>query len=216
MYMWKALLNVTKMRQEPVLVSSRIVNGYPDATQDMNYKRDDDLSLLLTSYFKTNELRNNFDQITEGFKKSIFEAILKSGNCMIPCFNVVCEENDEVKGNFAIIDIGGSTLRVSIVKFYGDRQAECTINKSWLIEDQNKNLDHKFFQWVAENFKSVVPADIIESLKNSRGNIKLGITWSFPINQTTSPNRGNISDLGKGFAVIDEFKEKDMKDIFEE
>lgn len=81
--------------------------------------------------------------------------------------------------------------------------------------DQNKHLDSSFFNWVTEKFKSVIGPNIIDSLKNLKGNIKLGITWSFPIIQADAPNRGKISDLGKGFSMDNSFKGKDLKDIFE-
>lgn len=199
------------MESSPISISSRNVKG-----SYLGDKNSLDLEESLKSYLNIEELEDDFELITSKFKESIYESILKSNNCMLPCFNMVCDENDEPHGSFAIIDIGGSTLRVSVVNFLKDRKAECTVNKSWLIEENMKHLDRSFFKWAADNFKTVIDANLQESLKNSRGNIKLGITWSFPIIQNVAANRGIVSDLGKGFSISDEFKGKDLKDIFED
>ena len=204
------------MKENPVLISTKNV---PDSSSEslsgeetMNM---DDLQQSLNAQLKIAEIENDFDIITTQFEDSIYESLEKSNSCMLPCFNVVCEEDCKPQGSFCIIDIGGSTLRVSIVNFLENRTAECLVNKSWSIEDDNKLLDRSFFRWVTQKFKSFVDDDTCSTLKNSRGNIKVGITWSFPIIQHTASNKGIVSDLGKGFSVCDEFKGGDLKDIFE-
>ncbi|KAG0672441.1 hypothetical protein C6P40_003125 [Pichia californica] len=170
----------------------------------------------INEYLNIDKIESDFDLITDKFEESIYEAIEKSKNCMIPCFNVACDKSIQPNGSFAVIDIGGSTLRVSVVKFLENNKANCLVNNSWTIEDGNKHLDRSFFKWIAKNFKSIIHKDLISELTNEKGYIKLGITWSFPIIQNESSNRGIVSDLGKGFSISDEFRGKDLKDIFED
>lgn len=204
------------MKETPVLISTKNV---PDSSseslsgeENMNM---DDLQQSLNAQLKIAEIEDDFDVITRQFEDSIYESLEKSNSCMLPCFNVVCEQDCNPRGSFCILDIGGSTLRVSIVNFLDDGTAECLVNESWSIEDSNKHLDRSFFRWVTQKFKFLVDDDMCSTLKNSRGKIKVGITWSFPIIQHTASNKGIVSDLGKGFSVCDEFKGGDLKDIFE-
>jgi hexokinase len=174
------------------------------------------LEITLNKYFKLDELENDFDLITDQFESSIYESLLKSENCMLPCFNVSCDGKIKPFGLFAVLDIGGSTLRISVVEFLKNNQATCIVNKSWLIDDSNKHLDESFFKWIVNNFISIINKELLLKLKNNlNGKINVGITWSFPIIQNKAPNRGIISDLGKGFSISEKFKGKDLKDIFE-
>lgn len=194
------------------------------STSDENYAQSQlfmknlNLQNRLNAYFKINELNDNFDLITKQFEDSIYDALLNSENCMIPFFDVTLNNNSIEKGSLVtVIDIGGSTLRISVVKFLEDNNAECIINKTWLISDSNKHFDRPFFNWIANNFKSIIDDELLKKLSssNNENRVNIGITWSFPLIQNVAPNRGIISDLGKGFSICDEFKRKDLKDIFE-
>lgn len=175
-------------------------------------------SAVLKEYFNISKLETDFNLITDQFEDSIYEAMRSSDNCMIPCFDVSYRDTMESEGLFAVIDIGGSTLRVGVVKFdctNAERQASCLVKKSWPIGDSQKHLDRSFFKWAAEKFASVLDPQTLPYLKDSNGNVRVGITWSFPMVQNVASNRGIISHLGKGFSLAPEFKDKDLKDIFE-
>lgn len=172
----------------------------------------------LDDYFRINLLNDNFDLITKQFEDSIYDSLLNSENCMIPFFDVTLNNNAITADSLiTVIDIGGSTLRISVVRFLENNNAECIINRTWLINDSNKHFDRSFFDWIANNFKSIINNELLEKMSNSHheSKINIGITWSFPLVQNIAPNRGIVSDLGKGFSVSDEFKGKDLKDIFE-
>lgn len=202
----------------PLLIST---DNFSDSSTDSlalqkNNTNSAEVKQAIMSYLKIHEIEKNFDTITREFENSIHESLQKSQNCMLPCFNVVCDSNCLPDEYYAVIDIGGSTLRISVIKFLEENKAECIINKSWVIFDDNKHLDQQFFEWIAGNFKSLIANDMKVLLENSRGSMKVGITWSFPLLQIEAPNRAVVSDLGKGFSVCLEFKGKDLKDIFEE
>ena len=186
-----------------------------DISSDTSNTTNSELHANVSEYLKLDEIINDFTVITDRFEKSMYEAIEKSDNCMIPCYNVVCEEETSLSGLTAVIDIGGSTLRICVVQLSENHEVKCIVNKSWIIEDSMKHLDRSFFKWIADNFKSVIDEDLMGSLKNSAGAVNVGLTWSFPIIQNQAPNRGIVSNLGKGFSVSDELKGGDLKDIFE-
>lgn len=209
--------SVELIKESPLVISTRnVLDSSSDSLSSEENISLDELQQSLIANLKIEELENDFDIITKQFENSIYQSLEKSNTCMLPCFNVVCENDCKPQGSFAVLDIGGSTLRVSVVRFLGNNTAECVVNKSWTIEDDNKHLDRSFFLWVTKNFKSLVDEHTSKILKNSRGNIKVGITWSFPIIQHVASNRGIVSDLGKGFSICEEFKGGDLKDIFEE
>ncbi|SSD58760.1 uncharacterized protein SCODWIG_00521 [Saccharomycodes ludwigii] len=146
----------------------------------------------------------------------MFDAIYKSYNSMRPFFNVV--PNQEVNGTCFVIDIGGSTLRISMVELSFNYQINCILSESWCIADDNKVIDKDWLKWIISKFKGFLQTLKIKhkvDLSNNNGKFKVGITWSFPMVQKDASNRGEISDLGKGFEVCQEYFGGDLKDIFE-
>ncbi|KAG0687274.1 hypothetical protein C6P40_002573 [Pichia californica] len=212
-------LSPRSLSSESIKPSSIFISAttLTDSSSESSLASYSNIQVELNEYLNIGKIKNDFDTITLNFEESIYQALNISDNCMLPCFNVVCDKQllSQPTGSFAVIDIGGSTLRVSVVKFLDGNNAHCIVNKSWTIEDSNKHLDRSFFKWIAFNFASLINDDLRNELKNNDGNIKVGITWSFPIIQNESSNRGIVSDLGKGFSISDEFKGKDLKDIFE-
>lgn len=199
--------NITVDTTSPLEYSPTKIAGGSQTSQELHN--------LLRAYFKIEKIEQDLDGITDEFEKSIHEALEKSNNCMLPCFNVSCEREITADGTFTVIDIGGSTLRVSVVRFSGNKGVETLANQSWTINEDMKSFDEKFFHWVVTNFKTVVDKDLMGITKDASGFIKLGITWSFPIIQNETADRGIISDLGKGFSICENFRGKDLKDIFE-
>ncbi|KAH3902416.1 hexokinase family protein SCDLUD_002238 [Saccharomycodes ludwigii] len=174
------------------------------------------LTYYLNKYFHIAELQQNFDEIVLEFKEDMFDAIYKSYNSMRPFFNVV--PNQEVNGTCFVIDIGGSTLRISMVELSFNYQINCILSESWCIADDNKVIDKDWLKWIISKFKGFLQTLKIKhkvDLSNNNGKFKVGITWSFPMVQKDASNRGEISDLGKGFEVCQEYFGGDLKDIFE-
>lgn len=205
-------LPLESIKSDSVFTTSTL----PDSSSDLSTNSDIEFHDYINLYLNILKIETNFNDITYKFEQSIYESMDKSTNCMIPCFNVAWNKGENLpSGSFAVIDIGGSTLRVSIVEFLENKSAKCIVNKSWAIEDNNKHLDKSFFKWAVANFKSLITTSLRSTLEDSEGNIKVGITWSFPMIQHVAPNRGIVSNLGKGFTICDDFKGKDLKDIFE-
>lgn len=180
---------------------------------DENINRTDKLDAI-RHYFKIDDLRNEIQDVRDGFEDCILESLYCSRNCMLPCFNTTVGDLIEPTGSVVVIDIGGSNMRIGVVEFLKNKAVQCKVNKSWNIHSSNKHFNRGFFEWVTNHFNEVIDmAD--DDLRNSNGKLKVGITWSFPIIQDKSANNGIVSDLGKGFSISDEFRGKDLKYIFE-
>ncbi|ODV97132.1 hypothetical protein PACTADRAFT_32623 [Pachysolen tannophilus NRRL Y-2460] len=155
-------------------------------------------------------IQQNFDDITKEFEECLIDAIYESKNSMIPSCNMI-PKGHEV-GRYLIIDIGGSTLRIAIVDLTGDKStSKSLIEESWKILQKGKIIDAFFFENIAQKAKIILEKS---NFFNNHEKINVGITWSFPIVQK-SPSSALISDLGKGFTVLEDFKNKDLKQLFE-
>ena len=207
----------TTDKSDSVAILTESLTTDTDSSSDstLNFDTHNVIEQKLLNYLKINQINDNFEKITEIFESQIFDSIYKSNNCMLPCLSIPPNENEQLLGFVTVIDIGGSTLRISVVEFLPNKKAQCIINKSWNINNDNKVFNIHFFNWIATNFKSVIDNQLIEKLSDNDNKIKIGLTWSFPIIQNIASNRGIVSDLGKGFSVCDEFKSGDLKDIFE-
>ncbi|KAG5365866.1 Hexokinase-1 [Yarrowia sp. B02] len=112
--------------------------------------------------------------------------------------------SDPLSGSVLSIDIGGSTLRGSMVDL--ERMA-VTDSVQHVIPDSVKNFSGAdFFDWIVER--------ILPMVKDCAETIPIGLSWSFPIVQPHISS-GLIQTMGKGYGVADEIINQDLKDLFE-
>lgn len=113
--------------------------------------------------------------------------------------------NDSLTGSVLSIDIGGSTLRGSMVDL---EKMTVTDSVQHLIPDTVKNYSGSdFFDWIVERIMPLVK-DCTATI------IPIGLSWSFPIFQPHISS-GLIQTMGKGYGVADEIINQDLKELFE-
>lgn len=130
---------------------------------------------------------------------------------MLPNYHI--EPLGQEKGEYVVVDVGGSTLRVSIVLLKeGGAGFEVLVNRLWAVRDSFKKMDRAFFQWIGDKISEVLHQPEAELLISCDTGVDLGLSWSFPLEQTHY-NRGLILHAGKGFDVGPEIEGKDLNDI---
>ncbi|KAK6460185.1 hexokinase I [Scheffersomyces coipomensis] len=160
-------------------------------------------------------LNQQSDLLLHDFNEALQE---NSKITMLPNYNINPSGNEF--GQFLVIDLGGSTLRIAIIKIdkptdhdEADRSKRIHIlnEKSWIIENNFKTIDNNFFKFIASKIAEIIKDD--EEFSNCHI-IKTGISWSFPL-KTTNYNNGKIVHVSKGYTISDEIYNKDLKTILE-
>ena len=172
------------------------------------------------------ELEHQAESLTADFNESL---VTNSKITMLPNFNI--EPTGKEHGNFLCIDLGGSTLRVAVVKIdpettpkdtkfdekrdenSSDRSSRISviIEESWSIDNSFKIIDVDFFRFIATKIQYTLAS---QTLLDPATLINTGITWSFPL-ETTSHNNGRIVHVSKGYTISPEIFGKDLKSILE-
>ncbi|PGG95537.1 hypothetical protein AJ80_09944 [Polytolypa hystricis UAMH7299] len=118
--------------------------------------------------------------------------------CMLPSFNSALPTGNE-KGTYLAVDVGGSTLRVALVELAGKSDGMRIIRMTAShIDESVKLLEGKaFFAWMAERIEEMLDVDK-EKYTHDSDPLPMGLSWSFPIDQT-SIRSGLVISMGKGF-----------------
>lgn len=103
---------------------------------------------------------------------------------MLPSYNHTLPSGDE-QGSYLAIDVGGSNLRVALVKLCG-RQVnggEMRIVKmfNYRIDESVRSLrGREFFDWMADRIEeSISDPEIYKA--HGPGTYAIGVAWSFPV-----------------------------------
>ena len=145
-----------------------------------------------------------------------YRAKLKeSSECMLPSYNHESPTGTE-QGNYLALDVGGSTLRVAIVQLKGRYRAEeaMSIGKMHVspIDKAVRSLPGPmFFDWMAQRVEAML-REAGHGTEPTHRPMPLGLTWSFPIEQTSSKS-GKIKSMGKGFRGHQETIGQDLGDL---
>ncbi|RMZ85175.1 hypothetical protein DV738_g92, partial [Chaetothyriales sp. CBS 135597] len=138
--------------------------------------------------------------------------------CMLPSFCYTFPTGEET-GHFIALDVGGSTFRIALVELAGRAQKEKGMVMHHMIahkigEPVRKLEGTQFFDWMGARIKEVV--DATSSLHQDREGtpLRLGLTWSFPIEQT-SHRSGKLQGMGKGFRASDSTLGMELADLLE-
>ncbi|ODQ77556.1 hypothetical protein BABINDRAFT_163552 [Babjeviella inositovora NRRL Y-12698] len=153
--------------------------------------------------------QDSISRFTTSLVGSFKEAVYASPITMIPTFYNKSTGNET--GHFVVIDLGGSTLRVAVV-LLALTNTQILAERSWEIKDSFKVLSYEFFAWIAERVEEVL--DIQTAVDKTGGLIHVGLTWSFPVKQT-SKNSGIIQEVSKGYQLTSEVAGKDLKVLIE-
>lgn len=120
------------------------------------------------------------DQLNEQF----LEALQSHMECMLPSYSHQLPTGRE-NGHFIALDVGGSTLRVALVRLggpaaSGDDDCDIVGMRSFKIDKAVKDLEGMaFFNWMAKMIARTLRSDFQETLPE--GCIPLSLAWSFPI-----------------------------------
>lgn len=129
------------------------------------------------------------------------EKLERSENTMLPSHNHALPTGQE-EGTYLAIDVGGSTFKVALVELRGRSQgkdclkivrAHCAV-----IDNSVRCLPGlQFFDWIAARIEETI-AESSDTQFNAEKPCPLGVSWSFPIEQTSSKG-GKVLSMGKGF-----------------
>ncbi|CAK7897060.1 glucokinase-1 [[Candida] anglica] len=119
---------------------------------------------------------------------------------MIPAY-VTSIPNGKETGLFLAADLGGTNFRVCSIKLNGDHTFAMEQSKAEIPRDLMKNSTaDELFSYLAKKVKAFLceyHSDVEDEEK-----LKLGFTFSFPVNQTAI-NRGTLMRWTKGFDLPD-------------
>lgn len=136
---------------------------------------------------------------------------------MLPNYNVSPTGNEH--GQYLVIDLGGSTLRIAVVdiskphpNLSRSERITIVVEKSWIIGNDFKRIDGEFFKYIGSKINEILVGQNVIDVKSV---INTGITWSFPL-ETTDYNRGKIKHVSKGYTVGEDIYDKDLKMVLED
>ncbi|KAI5291338.1 hypothetical protein KEM54_005330, partial [Ascosphaera aggregata] len=175
----------------------------------------DDFLREIEAIFTQHLTQSNMLAMSKGICSQVNVNAKKSDISMLPSFTYTLPTGTET-GTYLALDVGGSTLRISLVELNGkDRGMQPLLAKSVLISEDVKRLRGKeFFAWMA---KSIDDALSSGDRKYGYGKDPLptGLSWSFPIEQT-SIGGGRILPMGKGFLCSDGIVGLDLGELISE
>lgn len=133
--------------------------------------------------------------------RSQYRRQLQEGqDCMLPSYSTTLPTGQE-KGTCLALDVGGSTLRLALVDLNG-RSHRMPLHIRRMVVAPIGSLvrkmpSHEFFDWIAQRIEAML---LDEPGVETHGQKVwlLGLTWSFPLDQT-SLSGGRIRGMGKGF-----------------
>lgn len=165
---------------------------------------------------------NELVKLNKGLRKQYLAALAGNEACMLPSYNHLLPSGNE-KGIYVALDVGGSTFRVAVLELYGKGAVSSSqawnimTLQSFKIDDSVKELRGlAFFDWLAEKLEGVLEStEGLEErcpLSGRRGNMNMGLSWSFPI-EHTSLRSGKIQGMGKGFRSMEGLLGADLADV---
>lgn len=128
---------------------------------------------------------------------------------MIPTF-VTSLPTGKEKGIFLAADLGGTNFRVCSINLHGDHTFELKQSKFKVPQDlMSNNTAENLFRYLALKVGSFLNEHHSETSES----LKLGFTFSFPVNQTAL-NRGTLIRWTKGFD-LPECVNKDVVELLQ-
>lgn len=167
-----------------------------------------------------NVRKHHLELIREAFVNEGIRALETDSDeipAMIPSYVNSLPTGNE-KGTFISLDLGGTNCRVAAVQLLGDGKVEVLEVKSAVSGDFRLGKVESLFNWMAELVIELVTVKgrhlFSPSEVDGSETIYLGVTWSFPVNQTDI-NRGKILRMGKGFSLVNA-DGRDLVELFHE
>lgn len=144
------------------------------------------------------------------------ERLRASDISMLPSYQHTLPSGNEC-GDFLALDVGGSTFRVALIRLAGKPKSgsdglQVRRMRSFFIDEQIRGLKGQaFFDWMADRM-----GDMLAQYSYMSGTpekpLLMGLTWSFPILQT-SPRSGQLLAMGKGFNATHGMNGEDLSEL---
>ncbi|CAI5755860.1 unnamed protein product [Candida verbasci] len=132
---------------------------------------------------------------------------------MIPTYVTAIPTGKE-KGLYLAADLGGTNFRVCSVDLKGDHTHELIQNKYRIPQELMKaSSADKLFSYLAQKIESFLDEHHTEAKEKSTQPLKLGFTFSFPVNQTNL-DEGTLIRWTKGFDIPDAV-DRDIVDLLQ-
>ncbi|KAI5963860.1 NAG5 [Candida theae] len=186
-----------------------------DSINTHNLKTSHSLDLIIKSLkdpLTDDNIRRHSELLLSDFDASL------SANAITMLANYNISPTGDEHGSYLAVDLGGSTLRVAVVDLAPQSESisrsdriKVVLEEKWLISNEYKVINRSFFKFIGSKITEII--DKQETLNPSQ-TIKVGITWSFPLD-TTSHNNGKIRHVSKGYTIGDDVYDKDLKHLFE-
>lgn len=152
-------------------------------------------------------------EMSERMQEEYREKLQKSDISMLPSYQHTLPSGKE-KGDFLALDVGGSTLRIALVRLDGRDGGGLQIKRSRnfvINEDVRRLKGEEFFDWMAGKISEMkAEYNFLQGTVDER--LEMGMAWSFPIEQT-SPSSGRLLKMGKGFRADHGIEGEDLGEL---
>ncbi|OBA20772.1 actin-like ATPase domain-containing protein [Metschnikowia bicuspidata var. bicuspidata NRRL YB-4993] len=154
-----------------------------------------------------------------------FEEALSGSSPITMLPNYEISPRGDESGDFLVVDLGGSTLRVAVISIAPEsgprhlrksrhsrqQRISLVVSRSWPVENGHKLVNRAFFSWIAAKIAETLAA---QTAVRTDVPITTGITWSFPL-RSTLYNTATILHLAKGFLAADDIVGCELKALLE-
>lgn len=187
-------------RSSPSLSSTSIPNIDRNSKLHIKASEIADLFVLENGFLQKAVDQYNI-QALEGLAKHT-----ERGLPMIPSYVSDTPTGKEV-GTFLALDLGGTNFRVCSVELHGNSTYSIVQKKTTVPDSIMKSTLHEFINYLADRvqeFLNEYHASFLQECKkdSSHKPLKVGFTFSFPVNQTHI-NRGTLIRWTKGYDIKD-------------
>ncbi|KAG9232792.1 hypothetical protein BJ875DRAFT_379956 [Amylocarpus encephaloides] len=168
--------------------------------------------------FRRSKKTSELVHLSDGLRAQIGASLLDNPWNMLPSYNHQLPHGDE-QGIYLALDVGGSTFRVALIQLFGRKSEgmERTILKmdSFKVTNDVRTLKGVlFFDWMAERIGETLSGQS-EGHDTSATPLSMGMSWSFPIEQT-SLRSGLLQGMGKGFEAAHGLVGHDLGDLIQD
>ncbi|DAA78972.1 TPA_exp: Phosphotransferase [Trichophyton benhamiae CBS 112371] len=172
----------------------------------------DDLAADVQRQFTSHLSTARLAAMAAGIRLQLDRCAKSSPVCMLPSFNHALPSGCE-RGTFLALDVGGSTFRVALVELAGHGAMHIRRIASSAIDEPVKLLEGRaFFDWIALRILDMLRAGDEGYGRDSSSPLPMGLSWSFPIDQT-SIRSGLVLSMGKGFLCSNGTVGEDLGDL---
>ncbi|TVY59411.1 Hexokinase-1 [Lachnellula suecica] len=160
-------------------------------------------------------------KLSEGLRKQFGGSLQDSTLNMLPSYNHQLPSGSEC-GTYLALDVGGSTFRIALIELLGRKSEGAQVEGSRILKKQAYKITSavrqlkgvEFFDWMAQRIGETLK-DQDEGHDMSSDPLSMGMSWSFPIEQT-SLRSGLLLGMGKGFLAAHGLLGKDLGDLIQD